>query len=162
MSAPQAVALFCESVREETGGTQTIVGVLPDNLSIERVPVALPKLSIYIRISVDPMAGDPGPLALRIVFPNGEEKELQDIDRQAILSAVADAKTKEAPLAGLLTFVTIPNFPVHHFGRVKVILRTQTGDTICGALNFQASSSTGPEQHASQSPTAASVITPSL
>jgi hypothetical protein len=149
MQSIRAFALFCDSVRDEVGGTQSIIGIFPDNIEIGHVPVGLPKLSVYVRVLVDVDVLNPGPLSIWIVFPNGEERELHTHDRQLVVNSLADAKTLGAPFTGFISHATMPQFPIMQFGRVRVVLRTEAEEFVCGTLNFKErpSSSIGPVPH---------------
>jgi hypothetical protein len=135
MRGVQAFALFCDSVRDETTSTQTIVGVFPDNLNIAKVPSMIPRLSIYIRVMVDPTE-DPGPMILSLVFPDGTEKAVQTFDAETVTAARAKSRETEMPYTGMITNITFPTFPVMQFGRVKVLLRAGEEEIVCGALTF--------------------------
>jgi hypothetical protein len=136
MGGIQAFVLFCDSVRDETTSTQTIVGVLPDNLNIPKVPAAVPRLTLYVRIMLDP-ARDPGPMALWLIFPDGQERTLQTFEAGVVNEARTRAQESNMPYAGLLSNITFPNFPVLQYGRVKAVLRVGDEEILCGALTFR-------------------------
>lgn len=136
MAAVRAFGLFCESVREEAGGTHSIVGILPDNMTLQKVPVALPKLSLYVRIVVEAGA-NPGPLAVWIEFPNGEKREIQKIDQQVVESSRASVAEAGGPLVGFIAHAAFPQFPVTAYGRITALVRAGDEEMICGFLNVR-------------------------
>ena len=88
-----AIALFCEDIREEQQGTSTIIGVLPDNLSVGPGPGFLPKLAIYLRIQID-HAVNVNTIRARIIFSDGRELDMAPFD----LGSVGIAKSSAAAL----------------------------------------------------------------
>ena len=44
--------MFCEDVRCESGGTETIVGVFPDNPRVPETHPVIPKYFAYVRVNV--------------------------------------------------------------------------------------------------------------
>jgi hypothetical protein len=50
MSGIGGFALFCEDIREEVGGTETLVGVLGGGVLLPELPFKFSKLGIYVRI----------------------------------------------------------------------------------------------------------------
>src|ERR1700710_2233278 len=106
-----AMAIFCEDIREEVGGSVTLVGVLPDNINVGKfspteVPVAhsvnrmLSKLCIYARLHFDPDmdVGDP---KLRLTGL-GEPIELGTAGEDVINKTRSDAKEKGNIHAGVV------------------------------------------------------------
>jgi hypothetical protein len=136
MAEIRALGLFCESVREESGGTHTIVGILPDNMTLQKVPGALPKLSLYVRILLEPGV-DPGPLSIWLSFPNGEKREIQKVDPKLIEATQRTAKDEGAPLVGVIAHAAFPQFPVPGYGRISALLRTTNEEIVCGFLNVK-------------------------
>ena len=45
--------ILCEDIRDERSGTETLVGVLPDNVAIRGPRGVMPKLAVYLRIQID-------------------------------------------------------------------------------------------------------------
>jgi hypothetical protein len=136
MAGISAIGLFCESIRNEVEGTHTLVGIMPDNLNIPTVPIALGKLSLYVRIMIDP-AIDPGPLSVWLIHPNGEERELQTLDSNVINENRAASLAAGAPITGIISQAIMPGFPILDYGRFRAVLRTRDTEILCGALNFQ-------------------------
>ena len=136
MAEIRALGLFCESVREEAGGTHTIVGILPDNMTLQKVPSALPKLSLYVRIVVEPGV-DPGQMSIWLSFPNGEAREIQKVDPKLVEASRKAAKDDGGPLVGVIAHAAFPQFPVPAYGRITALLRTAKDEIVCGFLNVK-------------------------
>lgn len=161
-----AVGLFCEDIREERSGQDTLIGILPDNLQLEQppapgVPVAriLPRLCIYMRINIDP-SFDPGPVTTRLIYPNGEELNFGPLD-PALIKKTRDAALEEnKPLAGFISKVVLGNFNTKSEGRIRLVLSAGGDDYLCGSLNIKliapTSSASASAPPPAQSPAAAS------
>lgn len=151
------IGLFCEDMREEKSGSETLVGVLPDNINMP-IPGALAKLGLYIRFHFDP-AVDPGQIFTRIVHPNGEETKLGELDAAVVKKARDDARAAGVPIAGVISRAMIGNFPVKIPGIVRAIANVGGEDITCAMLNMKAlpqpTPATASAQQPSQSPAAA-------
>ena len=153
MPASFAIGLFCEDVRDEVAGTQSIVGILPDNMAIPSVPVALPRLVLYLRLMLDP-ASDPGAISASLDFPNGETRQVVSIDADATEDACKAARESGAPYAGMVTVVAMQQFTVIAAGRLVAMVRIGGQERVCAALNFQVlpASSTAPLPQSADAP----------
>jgi hypothetical protein len=100
------------------------------------VPARLTKLAIYVRISVDPYV-DAMPVALRLVFPNGEEKRANEINAELLASARADVRKTGAPRATAICRIVMQAFPVISYGQMKAVLRSDDGEVVCATPNFR-------------------------
>lgn len=47
---PQLTALFCDSVRQEVGGTQSFIGVYQDQILFKSFPVGFSRLSVFMSL----------------------------------------------------------------------------------------------------------------
>jgi hypothetical protein len=132
-----AIALFCQDIREEKAGTVSVIGVLTDNITVSKVPVAFPQMAIYARLSF--LASDEGPktIAMRIVYADGKEMALATFDTDLIQKGRHEAQTKGAAKVGLVSSAMIAPFAVNHAGRLNVIASVDGVDEICGTLNVQ-------------------------
>jgi hypothetical protein len=162
------VGLFCEDIREERSGQDTLIGILPDNLELAPTPTATPglriisRLCLYIRINVDP-SFDPGPLTIRLIYPNGEELTFGPMDPALVKKTREEALADGKPYAGLISKVVLGNFNAKSDGRVRLMLNAGGEDYLCGALNVRllpaaAASASGPQP--SLSPAALPVTKP--
>src|SRR5262245_674883 len=116
----KVVGLFCEDIRQEKSGQDTLVGVLSDNLSVPNAPVLIPKLGIYIRVQLDKDAS-PRTLRIKLRVPGGPDVPVTSLD-DLISQARADADTHGLPFAGLIARGVISPFPVHALGKIEAIV----------------------------------------
>ena len=86
------------------------------------MPARLTKLAIHVRISVDPYV-DTMPMALRLVFPNGEEKRANQINAELLASAQTDARKTGVPRATVICRIVMRPFPVIGYGLMKSQIR---------------------------------------
>jgi hypothetical protein len=134
--ALQVVGFFCEDIREEKSGQDTIIGILPDNLQVGPTPGMIPKLGLYVRFVLDrdsPIKN----ISMRITAPGGQEMPMGEMD-QIIEQAKIEALTKEMPYAGLIAKAVISPFPVHAPGRIEAVVRVDGVDRVCAVLNLVA------------------------
>ena len=136
MTPVTAVGLFCDDIREEKAGTDSLVGVMPDSLNMPQFPGVLLRLSLYVRVLADP-GTKLGETTLWLRLPDGKERHLQTIDAAVIDGSQEQARRALFPYAGLIMRVAFQNFPVPAPGRMDAIVKWRGGEAICAALNFQ-------------------------
>lgn len=136
MKSYSAIALFCEDLREEKGGSDIIVGILPDNVSFPQLPAVMPKLCIYIRIHLAPEFDPGGAIPLRLEGPGDQRIALGEVEKELIYKTKDDVKKKGAPLVGLISRVVMTPFQVLEPGRVNVVASVAGQDILCGSLNL--------------------------
>jgi hypothetical protein len=129
------VGLFCEDIREEKSGQETLVGVMPHNLSFPSVPGVLPKLSLYIRINFDPNS-DPGEIDTKIVMPDQQSIDLGIVDRGVIEDAKKEAQEQGKPIAGVIATSTIAPFTITELGMIRAIVTIQGEEHLCALLRI--------------------------
>lgn len=125
-----AIAIFCEDIREEKSGQDTLVGILPDNLRVASVPGMMPKLAVYVRIHVL-RAARVREVNVRLEMLDGTFAPVNDLTE--VLAR--DAGTSES--IGLLAKTLISPFPVTATGRVKAIATVDGTDYVCGSLTIE-------------------------
>lgn len=113
------LAVFAEDIREEIGETYTIVGIMPDTL---QVPVAggfLPKLAVYVRVSVElaKVKADSG-IKIRLYQTDGSMMIESDTNSEALQSAAASAREQGSPIATLFTVLKSSLFPIVGTGNI--------------------------------------------
>ena len=47
-----ASALFCEDIRREGGGRETIIGMMPDTIQISSFPWSIRRITVHFRIKI--------------------------------------------------------------------------------------------------------------
>jgi uncharacterized protein DUF6941 len=139
MRSLNAIALFCEDIRAEEGGTLTLVGLLPDNLDLAPMgPTAkwLGRFAIYIRVNFSPKENI-GSARLRLVGADGQIHEFGNIPAETIETAREAAMKKGNALAGVITRTVLPGTLLQQLGtmRVEVVIDEET--YVAGALTVQ-------------------------
>jgi hypothetical protein len=139
-----AIGLFCEDIREEKSGQDTLVGVMSQNLRVPRVPGMLAKLGIYIRVHL-PRSSKIRTIKTRLKTPDGEEIPLTDFG-DLISQAKDEAAKSSAAFGGLISKSSVSPFAVNKAGSIQAIVDIDGTEYVCGALNIVL-----PEAHAQPS-----------
>jgi hypothetical protein len=130
------VCLFCEDIRQEQNGVNTLVGVLPDNMEFEGLPAMLPKLGVYVRINIDP-AEDPGAVTLVLSVPGlADQIPITTVEPRLIERVRKDALARGAPIAGIISRVVFSPFKVLQEGRIRALASIRGEPMTCGSLNI--------------------------
>jgi len=130
------VGFFCEDLRPETAGTETIVGVLPDNMIVPGVPGAIPKLAIYLRIQID-MHEAPELITVTLKAPWGETIPLGKTDKVLIEKAQQAAKDSNLPIAGIVMRAMLSPFGVQGYGLITAVAEFGGAERVCAMLNIR-------------------------
>lgn len=131
-----AVALFCEDVREEKQGTESVMGVFPNAINVSGFPGELNRLALYVRIHV---ATTWDATDLRIYFRNTDDSlvELSVVEKSFVEATQKNAEQTGFSIAGLITKAIMPNFVVPKAGTVVAFLKCRDVDVVIGALQFR-------------------------
>lgn len=136
MSEISAIGLFCEDIREEKSGTDSLIGVLPDNMNIPQANVVMPKLCAYVRINFRPDY-DPGEVAVILRFPDGSTSKPSVLGGETLQRARNDALKSGSPFVGVITKYVMTPYHIRDLGRVEAIVRHRLEEKVCGAINFR-------------------------
>jgi len=146
MFTPSIVGLFCEDVRDEKNGQQTIVGVFPDATFVGSVPAVLPKLVLYVRTVFSPN-DEVEIITMLLKNADGEEIEMNKVPVELLRGAQNEVRKTGSPVATIVSVLGFANFPIPTHGRIALLARIGKRDhTVC-TLKFQgppATSSTEP------------------
>jgi len=143
MHSFSAIAIFCEDIREEVLGTNTIVGVLPDNMRVAALPGSIPKLGLYVRINIDPNS-DLEPISVRLVYPNGEEREVIRFTDSLIQRAKSQTLESGGTLAGIISKTVFSDFALREVGRIRALVKVGDREVVAGSLNVKIAEATSP------------------
>lgn len=130
-----SLAIFCDDIREEMRGTETIVGAYPSNISVPNFPGQLERFSLYIRTHV-PTGADVGDIRIALTMPDGAVTDLSTMPSDFVRKAQQDASDNGFPFAILITRVSFPTFVVAVAGVVLVSVACNEGTVVAGMLNF--------------------------
>ena len=136
MPSWQVVGLFCEDIREEKTGVDTLVGILPDNLNVTVMPGLLPKLCVYLRIHIDVNA-DVRSITAVLRLPPSTDKSLGGFESHFIKETQEDSRKKGAPLAGFIIKAVGGAMNIPAPGRLLAIVKINDEEVVCGSLNIQ-------------------------
>ena len=132
----RCISLFCLDVREETGGTHSVIGVLPDNVQTKQLPFFFPKVAVYTRVylSIDE---PPSPIRIILRDPEGEQEELAKIDMELVKGTIETARKEQSPSAGLISTASRVGFSTEKLGRFCVDVEKDGIQIVSGSLNFK-------------------------
>jgi hypothetical protein len=138
-----AVCVFCEDIREEKSGQDTIVGTLPDNLMAQtpappspNLKAFLPRIGVYLRVHLDAEQDTPKEVSAKLLSTDGQLLAQTTWDRSMVDKAFADSKTNHMPLVGLIFKVVIAPFPITvGGGKITTLVMVDGVEHIAGALN---------------------------
>lgn len=140
MNGIQAVALFCEDVRQEAAGTVTLVGLLSDNLAVPAFPGVMPKLAIYIRVHI-PV--DHKTENIKFFLCDGDSRnEIGGFDKDFVNKTIAETKAMDNPLSGFILTVLASPYPVSRESRHWVEMQYGKVTTVIGTLKIVLQDST--------------------
>ena len=159
MQNVSVVALFCDDVREEKSGQDTVIGVMPDSLTLHGIPAArekgtpaLPKLSLYVRIVFDAKATTPKSIDAKMATVDGKPIVEVEWDEAVVAKAFKDANDAGRPIVGLVAKIVGGPFVIPQSTSLLGIITIDGQEHIGGILNLILP--TASEQPASQSPPA--------
>ena len=136
MNDISVVALFCSDVREEKGGTVTLVGIFPDNLNIPKIPGSFARMCVYVRMHLR-TDFDPGPLFARIVMPGGQEISRSDVQDELLNETRKKAKASGTPNVGLISTFVVSPLLIAKAGRIQALVTVGNKEYVAGSLNVQ-------------------------
>lgn len=129
-----AFTLFCEDVRAEKAGTESIVGIFPDNISADKGhPFAFPKLAIYTRIRIS-LDWKIEPITV-LLAANSSESMLTSMDEEFLSKTLGDARSAGAPFATITSRAVFAPFPVPEPTRFIVVVTTASERIEAGYMN---------------------------
>lgn len=135
MSQFAIVALFCEDVRVEQTGQETLVGVLPDNIQVAAIPGLMPKLATYVRCN---FSSDFSLKTLRIkmIAPNGDVLMDNIVDQEIIQQTVRESSENGAAIYSIKSFAIFSPFNVAEVGHFNVMSVVNDEEHLSGAIRF--------------------------
>jgi hypothetical protein len=140
-----SVGLFCEDIREEVGGSHSIVGVMPDNINLQgpendtqpEGKLLFPKMGFYIRVRFDARQTPPKQIAAEVSIPGNPVMKLGTIETDAMKTAFADSIANNAPFVGVLFKAVTAPVPITESGLATLRVFVDGEEHICGTLNIK-------------------------
>jgi hypothetical protein len=137
MTRVRAVSAFCEDIREEKTGQDTIIGILPDNMVVPKFPAMVPKMAIYTRIQMD--TNNPArPISVTLKTPWNENQSVGSADEKLIATAVAQAAANKLPIAGIVLKAVISPWLLQSAGVITVVIASGDQEYVSATLNVLA------------------------
>jgi hypothetical protein len=155
MQTPAVLAIFCEDLREEKSGQDTLIGTIPDNVQTN-VPGAIPKLCVYGRIHLDAKGDIPKNFTCKVIGSDGHEFILPGWEPSVVDNAFKASREKGMPLVGLIFRAGFHNFPCKKEGNVTVHIAIDGVNYVAANFRVVALPSTASPQPSAQSQPAAS------
>lgn len=146
MRPVSSVAIFCEDLREEKSGQDSIIGTMPDNVNlpgavmpnssnpVQSTPM-LPKLGLYLRMNLD-AEEKPTQLSVRVIDAKGELIAGGGWEQHLIDKAFKDANENKMPFVGLIFKILVAPFPIFAEGKITAIATVNETDYVAGAINI--------------------------
>jgi hypothetical protein len=155
MKQPSMICVFCEDIREEKSGQDTIVGTIPDNLILagSTLPAIMPRLGFYTRINLSSGETRPKAISAKVLNTNDTLIAQTTWTLEVINKGFEDAEANHLPLVGLIFKLVVRPFPIPENGIVRVIVNVDEEDCLAGILNVTVSNASS--QPAEQSPSSA-------
>ena len=140
-----AVGLFCDDIRDEARGVNSVMGIWPDYVKLQPAPpgeTAAIRMGIYVRTSV--AVGEP-PEDIRISLIAGDETISQiEIEASFVASTQKEAIGGGMPNAGFINKVLVPNFPVTKPTMLRLVVSSGDREVIAGAVSVTPNASPPP------------------
>jgi hypothetical protein len=143
--SPAAVCIFCEDIREEKSGQDSIIGTLPDNLVVAKPPSVtvtpntkslLPKIGVYLRLHLDAAQDIPKDVSAKLINTDGQIVTQSTWAQPVVEQAFADSRANQMPLVSLIFKVVAAPFPIGlEGGKITVIAAVDGVERIAGTLN---------------------------
>jgi hypothetical protein len=129
------LGMFCEDIREEKNGQDTIVGVLPDHIEIPRLSGSFAKIAVYLRFAFTPDSSVSN-ISYWIEMLDGT-KIKKEVDGKLILKAKDDSRESGHPLATIIARIRMGPVLVNNEGRFNLHASIDGDETLVSSLNVK-------------------------
>lgn len=132
-----AVGLFCDDIRSEASGVDSLIGVMSDNVAVPSVPAMLPKLGIYTRVNIR-IDAEVETISVKADFFDGiHQQSLGTFDAETVAREKEGAARRGSPLIGFIFRTLLSPLPIQQYGRIRLWAKINDEEFICGSLNFE-------------------------
>lgn len=135
MNSINVIAIFCDDIREEKSEQQTLVGILPDNIVLDRIPGALSRIGFYVRIHA-PVDSPLNDVSLIITESDGKIVPLSTFEQSIIEESRKASRDNGFSYVGLVTRALAVPFNVSKAGLVHINVLIDGAEYHAGSLNF--------------------------
>ncbi|UGY15087.1 hypothetical protein HAP48_0042275 [Bradyrhizobium septentrionale] len=140
MIAPVCFALFCEDIRREGNGRDTIIGVMPAAIRVSKFPGALRRFSVYYRIRL-PLDHDPS----ERIFINLDADGVSDVQivdedglsAESLERLIARTKRQKAPHVEINARLRLDDFPLIGAGQIRAVAIVGEQKLVGGFINVE-------------------------
>jgi hypothetical protein len=131
------ISLFCDDIREERSGADTIVGVYPDNLSLPHIPSVIPKFGIYTRLYFEKSENTPKIIAAHLKLSWSDEIiNIGDFGGIQLQNAFDEADKDKRKRVGIIMKAMLAGFAVTKTGSIDVILNIDGKEVVSGSVRI--------------------------
>jgi hypothetical protein len=146
-----ASALFCEDIRREGGGRETIIGMMPETIQVSSFPWSIRRVTVHFRIKIQADFVCEKPIQMDI---ESDSVEIEDTKRdpaplELIERTIARAKDRGLPYGTIVGRIQM-NEPLEFPEPITLFAVLKYGDEkeICGILNVMEKSTNVPTSSA--------------
>ena len=132
------VGVFCEDIREEKGGLVSLIGIYPDNLTIDNfIPnqTALNRLMLYIRVHLDSKK-QPKNVALKIIHPDKAILDVGPADPAIIDVGYEATKRIDAPFTSIILRLSLAPLTIRSLGWLQAEVTIDDVAYVAGAIRL--------------------------
>lgn len=126
-----ATAFFCEDVRREISGRQTLIGVMADSVRVRDFPTDLRRLTVYYRIRLEPQWKNAGLEVIPFLEVDGQpfDHQVEPVPANMLENALDRARALNLPFATLSGRVLMKE-PVHFEKPCRVLAKLRVGSEV--------------------------------
>ena len=139
MSDVSVVGFFCDDVRQEKSNTVTLVGVYPDNISVQEIPFVFARLCAYVRSHLGPDF-KPARIVTTLLSASGEELNKNEAAEEVVAEVLRKVRAEGKPYGGLIATLTMVPMPATQPGRLRVLVSIADKEYTATALNVMVAS----------------------
>ena len=128
-----ALSLFCEDIRQELAGTETLVGVMSDQINIIGKPALIAKIGIYTKIYF-PFDDVPESITIDVYGVDGNIIISNNCDKNVLAESINSAKSANSDRVGMKVLFVIGGIQISNSGEMKVVIRINNVHLVSGSL----------------------------
>jgi hypothetical protein len=140
MKGITAFAIFCEDIRRESTGKNTLIGAMSDTIGVEKFPTTFRRLAVYFRIRLEVEGEYTKPISVELEIPEADGEIIsQSMDRvppEMIERSLKRAKERGLPFATLNGRMLVQEpVKIRAPRKILAILKYGKRREVCGFLN---------------------------
>jgi hypothetical protein len=131
MTEVSGFALFCEDIRHESGGSESLMGVLPQGITLPGFPFTANRIGVYARIMVA-RSWSKGTIVCSLEMPNNFVRDLGIIDETELTNIAANTDDFYEELG--ITLVSVSSYNFTEAGTMSLVLKYQEEQLLIAQL----------------------------